>query len=173
MNIKDLTKIGLCAALLCCSVLISVPIPFTPILITGQTVALNLIALVLKPKHSLICVSIYIFLGAVGLPVFSGAAAGFSVLLGPTGGFVFGFLIAAPVISRFKGDSPMFARYLAVTIFIGMPIIYLFGAGWYAAVADVNILTALRFCAVPFIPGDISKAVIASIIAVRVNAIEN
>lgn len=95
-KILVLTKTSLCVALLCVSAFIVIPIPFTPIMITAQTLVVTLIALLLKPSQSAAAVGVYLLLGICGIPVFSGGTAGIGQLLGPTGGFLWGFLAAAP-----------------------------------------------------------------------------
>lgn len=105
MNIKEMTKLSLCTALICVSSYIVIPLPFTPIMITGQTMAVNLIALILSPVHSAICIMAFILLGASGLPVFAGGSSGLGVLFGQTGGFILGFLFAAVAISFLKGKK--------------------------------------------------------------------
>ena len=105
MKIKELTKMSICIAIICISSYISFPLPFTPTMITAQTIAINLVALILTPKQSFIVVLLYIFLGAFGLPVFSGGTSGFGRLFGPTGGFILGFLVIAPFMSYLKGKN--------------------------------------------------------------------
>ena len=79
-------------------------------------------------------------------------------MAGPTGGFIVGFLIAAWLIAWLKGDNPRPSRALVLT-FIGIPIIDLLGAAWYAVFAQIPLTTALLTAALPFLPGDIIKAV--------------
>ncbi|MCK9268592.1 MAG: biotin transporter BioY, partial [Alkaliphilus sp.] len=127
INVKEMTKLSLCVALICISSYIVIPLPFTPIMITGQTIAINLAALILNPMHSAACIAIFILLGVSGLPVFAGGNSGLGTLFGPTGGFIIGFLFAVTAISHLKGEKISLFRYLSVTVFIGMPIIYLSG----------------------------------------------
>ena len=105
MSTRELTKTALCVALLCISSYISFPIPFTPIVITAQTLVVSLIGLILNPMESFLSTLIFMLLGCVGLPVFSGGTAGIGKLFGPTGGFIIGFLAAAPLISFTKGKK--------------------------------------------------------------------
>src|SRR5690606_2034442 len=105
VSINEMTKISLCAALLCISSYIAFPIPFTPIMITAQTIAVNLLALVLSPAHSAISVMLFMLLGIIGLPVFAGGNSGLGALFGPTGGFIIGFLFSAIAIGYFKGKK--------------------------------------------------------------------
>ncbi|QUH20523.1 biotin transporter BioY [Alkaliphilus sp. B6464] len=171
ISISEMTKISLCTALLCISSYILLPLPFTPIMITAQTIVVNLIALILKPIHSFISILIFILLGAIGLPVFAGGIGGLGALFGPTGGFIIGFLFAAIAISYLKGKKINLVRYLLVTILIGMPITYLFGATYMSYVLNMGYMKTLQVAVIPFIVGDVIKATLASIIALKLNNI--
>ena len=157
-SIQDLTRMALLTALLCASAYIAFPIPITLVNVTAQTFVLNLVALLLTKEQAGVTVALWILLGAIGVPVYSGGRGGFSELAGPTGGFIVGFLIAAWLIAWLKGDNPSPRRALVLT-FIGIPIIDLLGAAWYAVFAQIPLTTALLTAALPFLPGDIIKAV--------------
>ena len=157
-RLQDLTRMALLAALLCASAYIAFPIPITLVNVTAQTFVLNLVALLLTKEQAGVTVALWILLGAVGVPVYSGGRGGFSELAGPTGGFIVGFLIAAWLIAWLKGDNPSPSRALVLT-FIGIPIIDLLGAAWYAVYAQIPLTTALLTTALPVLPGDIIKAV--------------
>lgn len=160
---------SICIAIICVSAYISFPLPFTPTMITAQTIAINLVALILTPKQSFLVVLLYIFLGAFGLPVFSGGTGGFGKLFGPTGGFIIGFLVIAPLISYLKGKNNSFKRYLFVTIFVGMIVLYAVGAVYMSIVQKISIIAALSVAVFPFIFGDILKCFLSSFIAVKLN----
>lgn len=171
MKIRELTKMSMCVAIICISAYISFPLPFTPTMVTAQLIAINLISLILKPKQATIVVLMYIILGAFGLPVFSGGGSGFGKLFGPTGGFIAGFLVIAPLISYLKGEGNKYIRYLSVTIFIGMPILYVLGAGYFSIVQKTNIASALSLTVFPFIIADLFKCFLSSYIAVILNRV--
>ena len=134
-SIQDLTRMALLAALMCASAYIAFPIPITLVNVTAQTFVLHLVALLLTKEQ-----------------------AGVTELAGPTGGFIVGFLIAAWLIAWLKGDNPSPSRALVLTL-IGIPIIDLLGAAWYAVYAQIPLTTALLTTALPFLPGDIIKAI--------------
>lgn len=171
MKIKELTKMSICIAIICISAYISFPLPFTPAMITAQTIAINLVALVLTPKQSFLVVLLYMFLGVFGLPVFSGGTSGFGKLFGPTGGFILGFLVIAPLMSYLKGKNNSFKRYLFVTIFVGMTVLYAFGAIYMSIVQKISIIAALSLAVFPFIVGDILKCCLSSYIAAKLNKV--
>ena len=189
MNTQELTKIALCTALLCVSSYLSFPIPFTPIVITAQTLVVTLIGLVLSPASSFFSVLVFMLLGCVGLPVFSGGSAGIAKLVGPTGGFIIGFLAAAPLISLTKGRKINPIRYFLSTVLVGMVMIDLFGTLMFsiqqqAAAAEgfsLNVLASalspsalvkvLSATVIPFLPGDLIKCFLATVIGTALNKI--
>lgn len=171
MNIKILTKISICVAVLCISSYFAFPVPFSPMLITAQTVMINLIALIFKPKYACIAVGVYILLGLCGLPVFSGGTGGIGRIIGPTGGFILAFIPMVLVISLLKGKKPNLIRYIVVTIGCGMLIAYLMGSIVMAISTNSTLGAALMMAVVPYIIGDVIKCILASILAVSLNKI--
>ena len=169
MKTRELTKMSICIALICISAYISFPLPFTPAMITAQTIVVNLIALILTPKKSFIVVLGYILLGAFGLPIFSGGTSGLGKVFGPTGGFILGFLVIAPILSYLKGKNISFKRYLFVTVFVGMPVLYAIGAIYMCIILKISIIAALGLAVFPFILGDILKCFVGSYLAVKLN----
>ena len=167
MKTHDLTKMAICITLLCISSYLSFPLPLSPVMITTQTIIINLIALILTPKQAFVTVSLYIIMGLIGLPVFSGGASGLAKILSPTGGFIMGFLIAAPLMSYVKGECVHLKSALCITILIGMPIIYLFGTYWMSLNQGIGIYDAFKVSVIPFVLGDVVKCVIASLVADR------
>lgn len=171
MKTRELTKISICITLLCVSAYISFPLPFTPAMVTALTIMINLIGLILTPKQSAIAIGVYILLGISGIPVFVGGTAGLGKIFGPTGGFILGFLVAAPVISLLKGKSKDIKKYLMLTILVGMPIIYICGVFTMSLYLKKDIASTLMVAVVPFIFGDILKCIASSFLAVRLNQV--
>ena len=167
MTVKTITKIAVLVALLCVSAYIAFPLPFTPTLVTAQTIMVSLIALMLRPKQAAAAIGLYVLLGICGLPVFSGGAGGLGKLLSPTcGGFVLGFLISVPLMSAAMGNGPVkIWRALLVTLCIGLPIIDLSGAVYMCLVGNTSIWAALGAMVLPFLFGDALKCVAASYLA--------
>lgn len=171
VNVQDMTKIALCVTILCISSYLIIPLPFTPIVLSLHTIMVNLIGLILKPKQAGYTLAVYILMGLIGLPVFSGGSAGPEKLFGPTGGFYFGFLFAAIVISLLKGHKNSVIRYALVTIFLGLPIQHLCAILMMCFNNGFNITAAVMTVSVPFIPGDIIKCIVASILGVALNKV--
>ena len=164
-TVQELTTMALLAALLCVSSYISIRLPFSAVPITAQTLIINMIALLLKPKKAGTTVVIWILLGAVGLPVFSNGNAGFGVLAGPTGGYIFGYLIAAILISLARGKKNNWIRNIICVIAIGFPVIYGVGVPWIKVATGIDWKAALLTGLVPFLVGDVIKAVASVAIA--------
>ena len=171
MNTRILTKLAICVALLSISAYISIPLPFTAAMLTALTVVVNLVAFILTPKQAFLTLAVYILLGAAGMPVFVGGTAGFGKLIGPTGGFILGFLLSAPLISLLKGKVPDFKRYMFIAVFVGMPVIYLCGSISMCLVQNLDIISTLVVAVFPFILGDIVKAGIAAYLGVKLNKV--
>lgn len=164
---------ALLAAILCVSSYINIPLPISPVPITAQLLAVNLIALLLKPKKAALTVGIWLLLGIVGLPVFSGGRGGFGVLAGPTGGFAVGYLVMALLAAILCQKCRKEYQKLLILIIIGIPVIYIFGVGWMKVVTNVTWSVAWLTGALPFLPGDIIKAVAAIFIARPLHRVMN
>ena len=168
ISIHEMTKMAICVAFCCVTAYISFPLPFTPGMVTALTMALGVAAFVLTPRQTFLVIAVYILLGATGLPVFAGAS-GLSRLLGPAGGFYFAWLVAYPLVSRFKGQKDDFRRFALANILIGIPLTYVGGLISMMLLLDVNFWQAMTMAVFPFIPGDIMKALAAAFLGVRIN----
>ncbi len=159
-----MVKMALLMAMNCVSAYIIIPLPFSLSPISLQTVFVNLLGFLLTPRQVLITMCAYLLMGLAGIPVFTGGASGPGKLFGPTGGYIFGFLLAALLISWLRGNNYSFKRCALLGVLIGIPAIYLPG------VVQLNLLTgigwekALLTGAVPFIPMDIVKCLAAAYI---------
>lgn len=160
-----ITKITLMTAFLIVASYITIPLPFAVAAISLQTLVINLIALLLSPVEAGASIVIYVLLGAIGVPVFNGGKGGLSVLMGPTGGFFIGFIVAVILISLLKGKKYSIPRYILVTVCIGIPVIYVFAIGWMMIVTGMSLKAAFVAGCAPFLPLDIVKCVVASLIA--------
>lgn len=156
---------ALCAALLCISAYIAIPVPFSAKPVTMQTMFVGLTALLLTPKQTAAAVAVYIALGAAGLPVFAGGIGGPGALTGPYSGFIYGFLAASVLISAAKGKRPDARRYALVTACIGIPVIDMGAVISLMLVGGMDFRAALLAGAVPFLAGDIVKCIAAALMA--------
>ena len=171
ISVQDMTRMAICLAFCCVTALIAFPLPFTPGMVTALTIAIALTALVLPPKLAFITIAAYVFLGAVGLPVFPGGVGGLGRLMGPTSGFYFGWPIVCFLQSYFKGKNVNFRRYALITVLLGVPLTYVGGLISMMLVLQVGLYEGLMMAVVPFIFGDVVKALLAAWLGVKVNQI--
>lgn len=165
MTIHDYTRIALMATLISVSSYIAVPLPFSPVPVTAQTLAIMLCGMLFTVQQSFVTLSVYLLLGAIGLPVFAGGNAGLGVLFGPTGGFLIGFLLAAVFISSTKGDRPSLWRYGLVNAVGSLVVVNLTGVPWLAFSTGMNLSQAFAVGFMPFLPGALVKLVMATLLA--------
>ncbi|MDI3317693.1 MAG: biotin transporter BioY [Bacillota bacterium] len=163
-------RVGLMAALIAALAAFSIPLPFTPVPFTLQIFGVLLAGALLPPAEAVAAVALYIALGAVGLPVFAQGHAGVGVLLGPTGGYLWGDLagvgLAAWLLQRPGWAGSGLRVYLA--LLAGLSLTYLGGllqlrAGWMP-----SWQAALAAGAWPFLPFDLIKAAVATPVALGV-----
>lgn len=148
--------IGLCAR-------IAIPLPFSPVPITGQTLAVLLVGTLLGSRRGSLCLLTYLAEGAAGLPVFAGGQAGLAHLMGPTGGYLVGFVAAAYVtglLAERGYDRRMGTALLAMLL--GNVVIYAFGLLWLACFVGGE--GALAAGLLPFIPGDLLKVILGTML---------
>lgn len=144
---------------------IEVPVPGTPVPISGQTLAVVLTAAALGPWRGGLGQVLYVLLGAVGLPFYSGGESGFTHLAGATGGYLVGFVVAAYLIGLAARHGLDRAPAKALPLFVaGQAVIFVFGVSWLAVVADLSPGVALEKGFYPFIVGGLVKAVIAGVV---------
>ncbi|MBR1591125.1 MAG: biotin transporter BioY [Acidaminococcaceae bacterium] len=168
---RALTKMALCVALLAVSSYLAFPLPFTPAMVVGTTIIVNMTAFILKPKDAFLVVLVWLLLGAVGVPVLPGGTAGMGRLLGPTGGFYVCFVIAAWLMSRLLNGSNSFKKMVILGIAVGMPVIYIGGCVSMYLVAHMNVWATLVAAVFPFIFGDVVKVLAGAFLATRINAL--
>jgi biotin transport system substrate-specific component len=154
---------GTFVALIAAGSWISIPLP--PVPITLQTLFVLLAGVVMK-RYAVIPVALYVLLGAMSLPVFHNGTAGPGVLLGPTGGFLIGFIPAALIAGlAYERQS---TRYRAFGLIAATFVTYLFGVAWLAYSASLSPVQAVLLGVAPFIAGEVVKVLAAYTIGRRV-----
>lgn len=170
-DLRSMVEIALCVAILSVSSYLVIPLPFTPIVLSMHTVMVNIIGLILGPVQAAATIGLYLLMGLIGLPIFSGGTAGAAKLFGPTGGFYFGFFFAVIIISLLKGKRPDIIRYSLVTALAGIPIQHIFAVIFMCFHNNFDVKAAFMSVSLPFIPGDLIKCVLASVIAAALNKV--
>jgi len=155
---RDMTYIAVCVALMaiCAWLVIPSSPPFTM-----QTLAIFLTIGLLGGRRGSIATAVYLLLGAVGLPVFSGFQGGFGVLLGANGGYLIGFLFTALAMWALE----RLGVRLSVSMVLGLLLCYAFGTAWYMGFylsgGSGNLMAVLGICVLPFILPDLGKIALA------------
>lgn len=159
-NTRSMVVPALMAALLC--VLGPVTIPVGPVPLSLATLGIYLAGLLLGWKRGMVSVLVYLAIGLVGLPVFSGFTGGLGQLFGPTGGYLLGYLPLGLVTGLAqKQKSPL--RLLAMAG--GTAFLYLLGTVFYCAQSGTAFMAAAAVCVLPFLPGDVMKMCLALFLA--------
>ncbi len=150
------------------AVLAQVAIPLWPVPVTGQTLAVLLVGAGLGAARGAASLSLYALLGAVGLPIYSEASSGWSVLMGPTGGYIIGFIASAAIVGWAAERSWDRGWYKPIITFIGGSlVVFAFGLPWLAvALGQLGLPNDLQSVLIagfyPFIIGGLIKAAIAA-----------
>ncbi len=161
--LRDLMLIALGTLFVAILAQVKIPLPFTPVPLTGQTFAVLLVAAALGSKRGAAAMAFYIALGAFGLPVFAGGAAGMAYFSGATLGYLIGFVIAAYAVGLLAEHGlERNIRTSIIPFLIGTVIIYICGVSWLAIVLG-SFSKALAAGFIPFVVGDVVKLVAASL----------
>ncbi len=163
---KDLALIALFAALTAICSQISVPLPFTPVPINLATAAVMLSGLLLKGFKGAFSQLVYIVLGAIGLPVFSAFSGGLGWLLGPTGGYIFGYFFMALLVGLIVNNNDT-KPVVVVAMVVGTLVCYTLGSIWFMYLTQNNLASTLMLCVVPFLMGDIVKIFVCFLVYIK------
>jgi biotin transport system substrate-specific component len=155
------------AALTSLGAYIAIPIPGTPVPVVLQNLFILLGALLLGPGWGLVATSLYLAMGVLGLPVFAGGTGGLARFLGPTGGFLLGYLPATWLVGFISATGPRRGWRDAMAVIAGTAVVYGCGVPWLKMAIHGSWAKALAGGFLPFIPGDLIKMVLAVLIAGR------
>lgn len=156
------------AALIALAAQIRVPVPWSPVPVTGQTFAVLLAGVLLGRNWGGLTVGLYGAAGAAGLPVFTGMAAGLAYMAGPTGGYLAGFVLAAAFVGYAVRAYPRLRGVVglaALMLFANFVIIHGMGLLYLGHLTGAELPELLWMGTVPFIVGDVVKALAAAVIA--------
>lgn len=167
MKTSELTMMALMAAVMCILGPLSIPLAGgVPIALNGFAIFLT--AYLLGCKKATISFVVYLIIGAVGLPVFSNYGAGFAKLVGPTGGYLVGYIFMAAIAGAFAENKNNSILIAVIGMVIGSVTDMAFGTAWYMISGGVPFMKALMACVVPFLPGNAVKIAAAAIVGVQV-----
>ncbi|MEG1254586.1 biotin transporter BioY [Clostridium sp.] len=164
---KEIIFCALFAALTAILSQISIPLPFTPVPINLATVSVCLGAGLLGSRLGAISQVVYVIIGAIGVPVFANFTAGLGTVVGPTGGYIIGYIVATiligVIIKRFGENLHTYM----VAMGIGILGCYTIGTAWFMYITKTGLFEALIMCVVPFLIGDMLKVVLSAFLVKR------
>ncbi|TFV95119.1 biotin transporter BioY [Orlajensenia leifsoniae] len=172
ISARDLAQIAVFAALIAALTLPgAIPTGALGLPITLQTLGVLLAGAIIGPKKGTLAVVVYVALGAIGLPIYAGGTGGLGILFGPTGGFLFGFILCAFVVGWLT--ARLLPRYpfwpaLGLTAVGGILSVYLIGIPWLAVTTGTPI-GAVALGMVAFLPGDLIKVLVTVSVAKAVH----
>ena len=171
MNVAMMTRTALMAAVTAVTAQIAIPLPFSPVPFTLQVLAVILSGLLLGPRYGALSQAIYVLVGAVGVPVFAQFSGGLGVIVGPTGGYLLSYPLAAAAagLAAYAAANATRRRALWASFLwgcVGLAIIYALGASWLAVVTQLPFSAALAQGVLPFVPFDLIKVALAALVAV-------
>lgn len=149
--------------------MISIPLPFTPVPINLATLSVFLAGGLLGSKGGAISQLVYVFLGAIGLPVFAQFTGGFGILTGPTGGYIIGY-VAGAWLTGFvieKLGQGFYKNIIAMVA--GIAICYTLGTLWFMLSTSTGLVAALVMCVIPFLIGDAIKIAAGAVLVKRLH----
>ena len=176
MKKSRILQMTLCALLAAMTAALSqIAIPIGPVPFNLATFAVFLAGALLGSKLGALSLTIWAALGAVGVPVFSSFRSGLGALAGPTGGFIIGFIPAAFLTGLIieKLNKKNQAHIYVIAMLAGTLVYFSLGTAWFMFSAGAGLFEALTVCVFPFIPGDLLKLAVATILVKRLRPLLN
>ena len=158
---KEMAATAVMTALLCILGPWAIQIPISPVPITLCSMGIYFALYLLGMKFGTLSVLLYILLGAIGVPVFTNFSGGLGKLLGPTGGYIIGYLFLAVIFGFFLSKFPEKLSMQVIGAVLGTLVLYLLGTLWLQHQLNLSFPAALMAGVIPYIPGDIVKLCIA------------
>ena len=170
MTTRRIVFTALFAALAAACGFISIPVPGTPIPIVLQNMMVVLDGLLLGPLYGAGAVLLFILAGIIGLPVFSGGTAGIARIMGPTGGFIIGYVFSVLAAGLIAGKPVLGKKTSPVRISLaslcGFVVMYVPGVIHFMRTMDRTLSETMALCVLPYLPGDAVKLVLSVLICI-------
>jgi len=163
-DIKMTVYTALFIALIIIGSHISIRLPLSPVPIVLADFFVMLAGLFLGLKYGALAVVLYLFLGIIGLPVFSNGGSGFAFILGPTGGFLIGYLLLVIAVGKLTTRKKYTPLKNLIAIIIGNILLYTSGVIWIKITLNLELPAATAMALIPFLPGTIIKIVLTMIL---------
>lgn len=167
LKLRKMIVTALFAAIISILAQVAIPMPLG-VPITGQTLAIGLAATILGSRYGTLSVLIYLFIGTIGVPVFAQLTGGAGVIVGPTGGFLIGFIPATFIMGYYLEKTRFTFPHAVIANIIGMFISLFIGTAWLKMVAELSWTAAFAGGFTPFIIGGFIKVFIAASVGILV-----
>ena len=173
MKVRDMTLTAVTAALICIAGPLTIAVG--PVPLSLATFAVYLAGAILGKKQGTIAAGLYLVIGIIGVPVFSGFSGGFQKLAGVTGGYLIGYLPLAFLsgLGAERAEREGRRWILPAMMVIGTALLYVIGTAWFMIQTGNALGAALSMCVLPFLPGDAAKIIAATLLTVPVRKATN
>lgn len=168
---RNLILYSLFAALTAVLSQISITLPFTPVPINLAMLSVFMSGAMLGSKGGAVSQIVYVLLGAIGIPVFANLLAGIGVILGPTGGYIVGYIIASYITGLIIEKMNASIIVYMLSMLVGLITCYALGTLWFMFITKTDLIASLGMCVIPFILGDILKIIAGSFLTFKLNPI--
>lgn len=148
---------------------IQIPLGLVPINMTH--ISIFLAAGLLGFKCGTASQALYVVLGAIGMPVFTGFTSGLGIMSGPTGGFIIGYIACTAATAVLIDHFGRTIVSIALAMTVGMAVSYICGVAWYMYSMHVTLIPALTTCVFPFLPGDALKIALSAALVKRLRPV--
>lgn len=168
LSARDITQVGIFAALTAIGAFISIPVG--PVPISLQTFFVLLSGIILGSRKAMLSQVVYVMLGLIGLPIFAGFSGGFQTVFKPSFGFIIGFIIAAYVVGKIAEKKSNSIKYMCIAVLAGTIIMYIIGLPYMYYILNIilsknlNVIQIMKLGMFMFIPGDTIKAIVVVLI---------
>ena len=164
---RSLVLCALMAALTAICSQIQIPLPMVPINLA--LFAVHLSGALLGWKYGALSMVVYALLGVIGVPVFAGFGSGPAVLFGKTGGYAIGYILAALLTALLTKALGRKFWSLCVAMVVGCAACYVLGTIWFMILTGADLVSALGWCVLPYLPGDAVKIVLAAVLTMQLD----
>lgn len=173
LSTKNIITYSLFAALTAVFSQISIPLQFTPVPINLATLSVLMSGALLGSRGGALSQIVYVLLGTIGIPVFAQLTGGIGILLGPTGGYIIGYILAAFVTGIIVEKTKHNIFFYLIAMTIGIITCYTVGTMWFMFITKTDLIKSLSMCVIPFIIGDVLKIFTASFLTLRLFPVIN